>query len=101
MKETLALTRPRNFELYVPTADLKNAAGEVILKKGTRITTANKKKLEEAGVTTVEVVPANPTEIACAQLCGLNHYRMKGFVNILPEADFKKWYAEAVEEQQE
>ncbi len=30
-------------------------------------------------------------EIACAQLCGLGHYRMRGFVNVLSAADFSKW----------
>lgn len=31
-------------------------------------------------------------EIACAQLCGLGHYRMRGFVVVHEEADFDKWY---------
>ena len=30
-------------------------------------------------------------EIACAQLCGLGHYRMKGFLTIQSEKDFKAW----------
>lgn len=30
-------------------------------------------------------------EIACAQLCGLGHYRMRGFVTILPQDEFQKW----------
>ena len=30
-------------------------------------------------------------EIACAQLCGLGHYRMKGFLTIHSEEDFKAW----------
>src|SRR3989344_2386372 len=33
-------------------------------------------------------------EIACAQLCGLGHYRMKGFLTIHNEADFKSWLDE-------
>ena len=32
-------------------------------------------------------------EIACAQLCGLGHYRMKGFVTVESQEDFDKWYA--------
>lgn len=35
-------------------------------------------------------------EIACAQLCGLGHYRMKGQYHVLPKADFDKWMAEQV-----
>ena len=30
-------------------------------------------------------------EIACAQLCGLGHYRMRAFVTILSPDDFQKW----------
>jgi cytochrome c oxidase subunit 2 len=30
-------------------------------------------------------------EIACAQLCGLGHYRMRGFVTVLSPEDFQKW----------
>ena len=32
-------------------------------------------------------------EIACSQLCGLGHYRMKGFYAIQPQADFDAWLA--------
>ena len=31
-------------------------------------------------------------EIACAELCGLGHYRMRGFVTVHSAADFEKWY---------
>jgi cytochrome c oxidase subunit 2 len=30
-------------------------------------------------------------EIACAQLCGMGHYRMRGLVNVLDAAEFQKW----------
>ena len=33
-------------------------------------------------------------EIACSQLCGLAHYRMKGFYTIQTQADFDAWLAE-------
>jgi cytochrome c oxidase subunit 2 len=33
-------------------------------------------------------------EIACAQLCGLTHYRMRGFYQIDDEAGYQKWLAE-------
>lgn len=35
-------------------------------------------------------------EIACAQLCGLGHYRMKGQYQVHSKADFDKWMAEQV-----
>jgi cytochrome c oxidase subunit 2 len=40
-------------------------------------------------------------EIACAQLCGLGHYRMRGFVTVLSAGEFQKWMAERVKEQGE
>lgn len=30
-------------------------------------------------------------EIACTQLCGLGHYRMRAFLDVMSEADFQKW----------
>ncbi len=36
-------------------------------------------------------------EIGCAQLCGLGHYRMKGFFSVDTEEDFEAWLAEQAE----
>ena len=33
-------------------------------------------------------------EIACAQLCGLGHYRMRGFITIHSDEDYQKWLDE-------
>ena len=33
-------------------------------------------------------------EIACSQLCGLGHYRMRGYYAVQSEADFDAWFAE-------
>jgi cytochrome c oxidase subunit II len=30
-------------------------------------------------------------EIACSQLCGLGHFRMRGFVTIQSDEQFRKW----------
>lgn len=30
-------------------------------------------------------------EIACAELCGLGHYKMKGYLMVLPEEEFNAW----------
>ena len=40
-------------------------------------------------------------EIACAQLCGLGHYRMRGFVTVQTGEEFDKWLAEKIKEQSE
>lgn len=37
-------------------------------------------------------------EIGCAQLCGLGHYRMKGFTYVETEEEFDAWMAGKVEE---
>jgi len=42
---------------------------------------------------------AGQYEITCSQLCGLGHYRMRGFVNVQSAADYDKWMAEQVKDQ--
>ena len=37
-------------------------------------------------------------EIACSQLCGLGHYRMRGFVTVQSQTDFEGWMAEQEKE---
>jgi cytochrome c oxidase subunit 2 len=45
-------------------------------------------------------IPTRPGEyeIACSQLCGLGHFRMRGFVTIQSDADFRKWLDEQAKE---
>jgi cytochrome c oxidase subunit 2 len=33
-------------------------------------------------------------EITCSQLCGLGHYRMRGFYSIKSQADYDAWLKE-------
>jgi cytochrome c oxidase subunit II len=40
-------------------------------------------------------------EIACAQLCGLGHYRMRGFVTVQSAENFQTWMDQKVKEQLE
>ncbi len=46
-------------------------------------------------------VPTRPGdyEITCSQLCGLGHYRMRGFMTIQSQADLDTWMAEQEKEQ--
>jgi cytochrome c oxidase, subunit II len=37
-------------------------------------------------------------EIACAELCGLGHYRMKGFVTVETPEEYEKWLSEQAEQ---
>ena len=39
-------------------------------------------------------------EIACSQLCGLGHFRMRGFITIQSAADYQKWYDDQEKELQ-
>jgi cytochrome c oxidase subunit 2 len=39
-------------------------------------------------------------EIACAQLCGLGHYRMRGYLTIHTPEDYDEWFRTTVEEQE-
>ena len=54
-------------------------------------------------VTTAEMRTrtANPEfqyEIACAQLCGLGHFRMRAYVTVLSAEEFQKWMEDKVKE---
>ena len=40
-------------------------------------------------------------EIACAQLCGLGHAKMRGFVTVQTDDEFQKWMHDKVKEQSE
>jgi cytochrome c oxidase subunit II len=44
--------------------------------------------------TPVKTSGAETWEIACAQLCGLGHYRMRGQYHVQTKEDFEKWLAE-------
>jgi cytochrome c oxidase subunit 2 len=41
-----------------------------------------------------EAAKAGEYEIACAELCGLGHYRMRGLLTVESEAAFQVWLAE-------
>jgi len=35
-------------------------------------------------------------EVACAELCGLGHHRMRSYLTVLSPADYEKWLAEQI-----
>jgi len=41
---------------------------------------------------------AGEYEITCSQLCGLGHFRMRGFVTVQSAGDYQKWMADQVKE---
>jgi len=74
--------------------DYNDKDGNPVLKKGDSITEEAIAQILEGGVNEVRLAPATPTEIACAQLCGLGHYRMRGFVTIQTMEEFDAWLAD-------
>ena len=46
----------------------------------------------------IKDLPKYNYEIACAQLCGLGHYRMRGFMTIHTQEDFDAWLVEEAAE---
>ena len=74
--------------------DYSDKQGTSILTKGTTITKEAIDQLLAAGITEVSAGSDNPVEIACAQLCGLGHYRMRGAVNIQTPAEYQAWLSE-------
>ena len=81
---------------YMAMADAGN-----IVKKGTGLNEDIVKRLRAAGVKEMSAAPLRPSEIACAQLCGNNHYKMKGFVVIESRASFDAWLAAQAAENEE
>lgn len=50
--------------------------------------------LTTADFQTITGDDARTFEIVCSQLCGLGHFRMRGFVHVLAEDDFETWLAD-------
>ena len=49
----------------------------------------------------IEGDEARNFEIACAQLCGITHYRMRGYVTVFEEVEYDAWLAERIAENEE
>ncbi len=65
--------------------------GAIIVKRGDVFTPDVVKPLLDAGVTQVLAAPNVTTEIACAQLCGLGHYRMRGYLSVDTQEAYDAW----------
>lgn len=91
---TLADTGNTELQALVAMDEYKGKDGNAILTKMQGITPEVIPQLVSAGITEIAVAPPTPMEIACAQLCGLGHYRMRGFVKIQTMEEYKAWLAE-------
>ena len=68
--------------------------GSIIVDKQGRITEDILTALAAAGIGTIKVAPDVPTQIACAQLCGNSHYRMRGMLYVDTDEQFAAWMVE-------
>jgi len=71
--------------------DYRAKDSTIIVPKGGSFTDDLIPQLLQAGITEVKAAPDTPAEIACAQLCGLGHYRMRGFINVQTPDDYAAW----------
>ena len=68
--------------------------GVVIVSKDQPISPDVIPLLLQNGIREIVAVSPSPMEIACAQLCGLGHYRMRGYVTIQTEEEYRAWLAQ-------
>jgi cytochrome c oxidase subunit 2 len=88
---TVTLPTTKSLDSDVAMEDYQAKDGSVLVKKGRSINSDAVAKLVANGIMAVRVGPRYPAEIACAQLCGLGHYRMKGYLSIDTEQQYEAW----------
>jgi cytochrome c oxidase subunit 2 len=91
LAKTVTLPTAENLDSYVSMEEYKGKDGSVLVKKGRSIGNDLARKLVENGIAQVRMAPRYPAEIACAQLCGLSHYRMRGYLTVDTEAEYATW----------
>jgi len=74
--------------------DYKDVEGNPILAKGAPLMEESLKQLLAAGYKEVLATADTPNEIACAQLCGLGHFRMRASVVIQTPQEYQAWLDE-------
>lgn len=90
----MSTSEPVTSTNIVVMAEYKDKEGTIIANKGDLLTEDLMTALRNAGVATIRVSQDVPTEIACAQLCGLGHFRMRGSVKSMTQAEFDAWLSE-------
>src|ERR1051326_2361436 len=81
-----------NMDVFVLMESYSDKSGAALNAKGDAVSEELITKLAEAGINEVTIAPATPTEIACAQLCGLGHFRMRGYMTVQTPEEYQKWY---------
>jgi cytochrome c oxidase subunit 2 len=87
-------TNPEKYAVFIAMQDTKDKDGSVLLGKGEGLTQEALGKLLDAGLTEVVLGPFSPIEVACSQLCGLGHFRMRATVTIQTPEAYAAWLNE-------
>ncbi|MBI3194829.1 MAG: hypothetical protein HYZ34_10250 [Ignavibacteriae bacterium] len=90
----LSVRPSSKLDTYIAMEEYKDNSGNLILEKNGFVDDAIIDKLVEAGIYEIIIAPSTPTEIACAQLCGLGYYRMRGYMTIQTPEEFSAWLTE-------
>ncbi|MBL4888523.1 MAG: hypothetical protein JKX97_00715 [Candidatus Lindowbacteria bacterium] len=64
------------------------------VNEGERLTNEILDRMYNNNKETVFAKPRTPAEIACSQLCGLGHFRMRGVINIVTQKEYDAWVKE-------
>lgn len=90
----MATTEPVKSNNIAVMDEYKTKTDSVLAKRGDLLTEDLMTALRESGIQRIKVSQDTPTEIACAQLCGLGHFRMRGSVKSMTQEEFNAWLAE-------
>jgi cytochrome c oxidase subunit 2 len=91
--------RKSHTDPWIIHAAVVATGGDTLAAPGTALDEEMISKSAAAGLESISVAPATPTEIACAQLCGLGHYQMRATVDVLEPGEYAQWFNEQSEQQ--
>jgi cytochrome c oxidase subunit II len=87
------LEKAARWKSFTTMQDYPGADGAILVKRGAVITESMVEPLKAAGIHEVRIAPRDAIELACSQLCGLGHYRMRGVITAETPEQFEKWLA--------
>jgi molybdopterin biosynthesis enzyme len=86
--------RRSNTDPWIVHGAVTSPDGDAIAEPGTPLDEEIISRAAAAGIGTISVAPATPTEIACAQLCGLGHYQMRATLDVVEPGEYAAWLDE-------
>jgi len=82
---------PAGFSVLAARGDYKDAEGNVLLADDDFLGDDAIAALLKAGINEIKVGSDTPMEVACSQLCGLGHYRMRSAVIVQTAEEYQAW----------